>query len=299
MDLIEQYIQAVTSYLPGSLKKKARKVVKSQIEEGLPDDYTEMDIHNELQKLGSPQDFARVFRARQYLIGPNYYPQYLTFLQKVLPVAYAVFLIIQLLDYFFGASTLFWMEQLLLQPLNSSIQFVILVTLIFIIMEKKNFPLPESILIIPKPKPEKKAPMPRKYTLIINAFLTLAGLFLIQFFHEVIAIYPPESAPIPLFLPDRLNLYLPVIFTLGALQLLLILLQVLLQEWNRRLAWLNTFYNAAIFIFLLIFTTDGELFNPEFLAYFPTRWSISIPFLALSFGLCLIDSVNGFRKKLS
>lgn len=297
MDLIEQYVQAVISYLPGSLKKKARKVVKSKIEGGLPDDYTEMDIHNQLQKLGSAQEFAREFRTKQYLIGPNYYPQYLTFLQKILPVAYVIFLFAQLLDFFWGASDRFWVEQLLLQPLNSSIQFVILVTLVFIILEKKNFPLPESILIIPKPKSEEESPIQKKYTLIINAFLTLAGLFLIQFCNHVIAIYPPEAAPIPLFQADRLNAYLPYVFTLGATQLILIFLQVLLSEWNRSLAWLNALYNAAIFIFLLFFVTDRALFNPDFTAYFANWWALGIPFLVLSFGLCLINSLKGFKNK--
>lgn len=301
MDLIEQYIQAVISYLPGSLKNKARKVVRNQIEEGLPADYTEMDIHNELQKLGSPQDYARVFRTSQYLIGPNYYPQYLTFLRIIWPVAYVIFLVSNVWDTFFHSVETYgfsFIDYLVIQPLNGTIQVVLGVTLIFIILEKKNIPLPESILIIPKQKDEGEEP-PRKIVLIVNAFLTLGGLFLIQFFGPWIAIYPIDSAPIPLFVQYRLNDFLPFIFGLGALQLLFLFIQSIVHEWTVKLAAINALYNVAVFIFLIVFILDRQLFNPAFLAYFGEQLFLAISFLILSFGLCLIDSARGFKRALA
>ena len=302
MDLIEQYIHAVISYLPKSLKNKARKMIKQQIEEGLPMEHTELDIHNELQKLGSPSDFARHFREEQYLIGPNYYPQYLAVSQKSAPALFLIIMLFATASSFFMAPSenLFFVlaNRIFFQPLNVTLQFILWVTVTFIILEKKNIPVPESILIIPKPKQEAVKKIPKKVTLLINGFLTLGGMFLIQFYSHFIALYTAEGILIPLFVSERLTIYLPYLFALGAVQLIFIGTQANVETWDIKLAMTNTLYNISIFIFLVIFMTDSQLFNPEFLDYFlPKQYPVMFLFLTIAFLFCAMDSIKGFKKK--
>ncbi|MCL1949915.1 MAG: hypothetical protein FWF59_09310 [Turicibacter sp.] len=300
MDLIEQYIQAVASYLPGSLKNKARKIIRHQIEEGLPEDYTEMDIHGELQKLGSPQDFARVFRTNQFLIGPNYYPQYLALLQRILPILYVAMLLVNGAHLFLTDEIphlgKYMLNHLLLRPLNGGIQVVLAITVLFVLLEKNNVPMPESILIIPKPKTAKK-PVPKITKLGVNAFLTLAVIFLMQFFSQIIAIYPQGAGSIPIFDQERLRLYLPFIFLLGAMQLAFIFLEITVAQPGRKMAIANVAYNAAIVTFLTFFLTDRLLYTAGFLNWVgnQTYWFI-IPFLSLAFALCVCDSIKKFKN---
>lgn len=300
MNLIDQYIAAVTSYLPASLKKKASKIISHQIYLGLPQNHTELDIHNELQKLGSPQDFARDFRSNQYLLGPGYYPQFLTFLQKTIPFISLFFLLGSVLNMFFQESSanllLLLLNHIIIRPLMGSIQFAIFVLGVFIILEKKKIPLPESILIIPKPKSLKVQKEKPLFPLFLRTSLLLLFMFIVLFYPHFIAWYPREAEPIPLFYVKRLQAYQPIIFIMGLSRLILFMV----NSKSGKTIIFDVIFHSLLFVFMLLFATDEDILNPQIfnhLSHLIIMITLWLPVFWIGYFLLL--KFKNFRKKLA
>jgi len=82
-DMIERYIYEVTKRVPQEMREEITMELQSLIEDMCRDGET--SVEEVLQKLGSPQEFARKYRdTPNYLIGPEYYDNYIWVLKLAL-----------------------------------------------------------------------------------------------------------------------------------------------------------------------------------------------------------------------
>lgn len=82
-ELMERYIYEVVSKLP----KNQREEITLELRELIGDMAEEKTMDEALSELGDPRVFARKYKGdHRYLIGPEYYDNYITILKIVLPI---------------------------------------------------------------------------------------------------------------------------------------------------------------------------------------------------------------------
>jgi len=100
MSLIDRYVHAVAQYLPKDTRDDVLKELRTNIEDMLPENYTEKDVYKILEGLGSPLELANEYNPKKrYLIGPGYYDKYLLILKMVVGICIAVSIGIAILDF--------------------------------------------------------------------------------------------------------------------------------------------------------------------------------------------------------
>jgi hypothetical protein len=97
MKLLDLYLEEVRHHLPpknrGDILKEIRSTLLDMIEDRKTDpdqDASEETVKSVLKDFGAPREVARQYGARNYLIGPRYFPVYLQVLKIVLIVVAAL-----------------------------------------------------------------------------------------------------------------------------------------------------------------------------------------------------------------
>jgi hypothetical protein len=238
MDLIERYLSAIRRNLPArnadDIVAELRDALASRIEDreealGRPLDSGEIEAL--VKDFGHPLVVAARFRKRQWLIGPDVYPFYLSVARIVLLAVAGVQVAIGLVQLLFGDHDPL---QLLLQTIGglsaSLLVSLAIVTVIFAILERTGFPAehignwnPAQLADVEdeQPGPWKSA---AEVALSVAFLLWWAGLFSLP--------VPVGSAdfqiePAPVFA----QLYWPI-FILAAARLLHNLIQWLRPRWK-------------------------------------------------------------------
>jgi hypothetical protein len=148
MDLIDRYLSAIRRNLPvrnaDDIVEELRDALASRIEDreaGLGRPMDEAEVQGLIKDFGHPLVVAARFRRRQWLIGPDVYPFYLSVARIVLLAIAGVQLAIALVQFLFGDHDPL---QLLLQTIGGlSVSLLVslaIVTLIFAILERTGFP---------------------------------------------------------------------------------------------------------------------------------------------------------------
>ncbi len=331
MKLIDRYIYAVTKHLPEDMREDVAKELQSNIEDMLPENPSEEEVYQVLQKLGNPWNLANEYKPqKKYLIGPGYYDQYISTLKLVIGICVVLFALIgaisngvdmagkgiDLTNY----SKLF--SGLISSVVEGAIQGALWVTLVFAILERSgvesgHFPFSGKDWT-PKDLPE--LPMPnqklisRKETVGSMCF-TIFFTVIFCFKPELIAIYIKNDSintgVTPLFNIDRLQLFIPFILLLALMQLVLFVWKYLKGSWNVPLAIANTVYNVASCIILTVMVTDKTIFNQKFYSVVSEIPGSSSQiatefvnkgvwiFIAVLLVICIWDSVKGFLNSVS
>lgn len=144
MELIERYIYAVTKRLPESQRADVAKELRGNIEDMLSDQPTKKEVEGILLGLGEPSKLASEYRGKnRYLIGPEYFDQYI----HVLKLACIILAAIGGIGTFFEAyiskvdgNSISYMFQVIGNVIgacfNGALHGFVWVTVIFFVFEK-------------------------------------------------------------------------------------------------------------------------------------------------------------------
>lgn len=235
LEMKERYIYQVIRHLP----KDQREEIRMELNE-LIDDMCEHDsMEHVLEKLGAPEKFARKYRdENRYVIGPNYYDNYIWVLKIVL-ICVAISTVISIINngIFSQPQQILGMDSIvdmianiIADVISEGIVSVFTafggVTLVFALMERQNVKMNDKepkdwkVDSLP-PIPDKKGLIQRSDCVVGMVFILLFGGIMV-FAPELFGAYVFEDNEftkiIPIFNLEKWNLILPflmVSFSLG------------------------------------------------------------------------------------
>lgn len=286
MELIERYIYAVTEQLPEGMKDDIGKELRSNIEDMLPDNYSENDVKAVLAELGNPWKIAEDYQPKQrYLIGPAFYGKYLTVLKLVVGIVMVVVAAVMIAGWVFmpvteaisstNYSELF--TDFIVAIVEGGMQAALWVTLVFVAIERGWFrknkhaqgitATEDAWTIDDLPTiPVQSKKISRSGTIV--AIIATMLLTAVVYFHpELIGIFRKDSDGVvtlySLLETERLQVYLPFILLLALIQIVLLIWKYIVQYWNYRLWAVHTIASVLIGILLIVMINDAALIRDE------------------------------------
>lgn len=326
MNLIARYVYAVAQYLPKDSRDDVVQELRTNIEDMLPESYTEEDVYEVLEELGSPLQLANEYNPRKrYLIGPGLFDKYLAMLKLVVGICIAVSVSVALVVGVVNSSEVGFTQiielfaNVIAGAFIGAVQGAFWVTLIFVILEKTGVEVGHLPHFQEKWTPDSLPEIPKDDSLKISRGVTIFSIIctitftaLLYFQPQLIALYSIDENSIrsatPLFELDRLKVYMLFIFALAVIQLGLFVWKYIAERWNRPLLVGNTLHNVLMCILVVVMLRDSVLFNPEFVPAIAelTKGSMDIIatwfergkwIFAVSFiGVCTWDSLSTFYK---
>ncbi len=325
MKLIDQYVYAVTKQLPVDLREDIGKELRINIEDMLPEEATEGEVSEVLEKLGNPRKLADEYNPRKrYLIGPAVYDLYIYVLKLVIGICTAVFAGITILGWFadiiqvdlsiynFVDLTL----ELFLSIGNGVIQGAIWVTLVFVIYERINEKEGSSkasdlwsVDNLPE-LPTYSRKISRGET-IFTMIAIIFGTALLRFQPQLIAIYLRDDNGIinriPLFNIERLEKYMVFILLFAIYQLGMCIWKFVVGHFNIPMLIGDVISNALQSILTILILRDKAIINSEFIKKLYEildisdksfkGWDMGMKvFILIVILICIWDSVWSFIK---
>lgn len=323
MNLIDRYIYAVAEYLPKAVREDVSIELRANIVDMLPENASEEQIREVLEKLGNPRKLADEYNpAKRYLIGPGLYEKYLSILKLVIAIVVPVMTVLIIFGWLVDPQTTGDYTQNLvdffIDVFGSLVQILLncffWVTLVFTIIERsgaydKNKEW--SLADLPTFSESDKSKIPKNEPILSILFTVLfTGLLFFQ--PQLIAIYLSDgngfTNAIPLLETERLQLYLIWILLLALFQLGLAIWKLILKNWNTKLAIANAVTNAAGCILVPVMLFDNALFSSIFefkiaeitnisLSELASIWSVlRLSIVIVCIAISVWDSISGFRK---
>lgn len=334
LKLINVYVQEVTRRLPEKMREDIAMELHSTIEDMLPENSTEEDVKQILEKLGNPATLAAEYKDQpMHLIGPKFYDTYVTILKMVLGIASIVVLVLFFIDKIGSIQgneiSLLINGSILLGEavwvlLGTVIQVFFWVTIVFIILDRTISPSThepltlsgeiwkpndlENITYIP---PQKAITMSE---VLIGLSWTIIWALLYFNATQLIAVYESQADPLglqfklPIFNQEILISYWPFVVLLIILEILMTIYKVKVRQWTNKLAISNTITNLAGIALFILIASNPNLLNPEFSTYLSTiletssenmetsiHWTKWVIIISV-IATSLIDIYSGFRK---
>ncbi|WP_455920692.1 HAAS signaling domain-containing protein [Priestia megaterium] len=328
MNLIEVYIHEVTRRLPEKNREDIALELHSTIEDMLPDDYSEEDVKECLQKMGNPAILASGYRDHpMHLIGPLYYDVYVTLLKMILPIAAVISLISMIADYFIGYHGEEAVINVVLdivgfaisKIIEVSIQVFFWLTIGFAILERINKGKDEQSLTPSSKKwtpddlknisyiPKKKSIS--KFEVFGNLIWTAIWATLYFYANHLVGVYRDSGNGLEFVTPslnqEVLMGYWPVVVILIGFEIALSLYKLIKGKWTKRMAISNTVLQLIGTIVFIVILINPNLFNQGFITYMTDLFTMTVNhFKAWIVGggiFCFIVSAaisvfDGFRK---
>lgn len=286
MELIERYIYAVTEQLPEGMKDDVGKELRSNIEDMLPEDYSESDVKAVLEELGNPWKIAEDYQPKQrYLIGPAFYGKYLTVLKLVVGIVMVVMAAVMIAGWVFipvteDVSTISYGEmftEFIAGIVEGGVQAALWVTLIFVAIERGWFrkngntqgvvEADTAWTIRDLPQIPVRAKKISRSGTIIAIIATMLLTAIVYFQPQLIGIFRKDSdgtvTLYSLLETEHLKVYLPFILILALIQIALLIWKYIVQYWNYRLWAVHTIASVLIGILLIVMIYDGALIRDE------------------------------------
>ncbi len=327
MKIIDRYVYTVTKRLLEKDRREVEENLRESIDDMLPDNYTEADVEETLVTLGNPALLAEKYRDTPHsLIGPALYNNYLSVLKIVLIVVVC------------SAPLMTFLSLLTAEPVENGLNLVVTffvqilafifeaafqafawVTVLFAVMDRVNSPYFRwpytgkewTLSDLDDTVPSKKNEI-GKSDPIVSIIFTLLFITVFGFFPQLIGGYMKLENGwniIPLFNLDALRQYLPLLLVSAGLSLMVDILKLIYQKWNRTLAIINAAVNVFSIGVLIAFLLNRSIFNDQFhiriaqlLETDPAvivktwQWGVwGIVAVAILFGM-IVDSISGFRK---
>jgi hypothetical protein len=284
MKLIDRYVYAVTQHFQKDLKDDISKELRANIEDMLPEDYSENDVYQVLEKLGNPRKLANEYNPnKRYLIGPLMYEQYLSVLKLVVGICVTVFVCLAIFGWaieppvegfeYSNLSVLF--GDLISAAFEGGLQSALWVTLVFVILERSGIdtgtvPFSKKEWT-PKDLPAVTISSKKKISRGETIFSICCTVLFASFIFvkpQLIAVYFTEDngtfSRTPLFDVERLKAYLILLFILVIVQLGISIWKYITKSWNLPLAVVNSIYNVATCIIVIVMLKDKVLINLDF-----------------------------------
>lgn len=330
MDLIERYIYLVTENLPEDIREDVSKELRGNIEDMLPDNATESDIHKVLEELGNPSVLSKEYSdGKKFLIGPSLYDNYIVVLKLVLSIVAIVFATISIFEVVMKSPT---NEGLFILSLNvivniiesvmvGLIQGALWVTIVFVVLERVGINEGKLPYVKKKWTPDdlNKIDMPTKGK--ISRGETIFSMFCIIFFTSLLTLRPELigiyykgeggfKQATPLLDANRLEVYIPAILLLAVFALCILVWKLISLRWNLSLGVTNAIYNLSVIILMYTMVKDETLINEMFFSKFANFVNLSVSELMIQWDrgttifalvfiiISIIDSVMGFVKAI-
>lgn len=282
MNLIDQYVYAVVKRLPEKARAEVEKELRANIEDMLPDDYTEADVEQALLTLGNPVVLAHRYRDKpRYLIGPELYGNYLYVLKIVMIVALFALTVDAFTRVLSDARYVGVYEiamQIVVRFALMAIQaFYIIfasVTILFAFLDRADrkyvqWPYtgkPWTIKDLNEVPPPSSV-IGKSGPIFLIVYSVLVGGALSIFPHLIGWSRNDDGWSITLlFNLDVLRAYVPAIVALTAFSVILASLQLIERRWTMRLALINAVLQASTIVFVCLFLLDPHLFAESFIA---------------------------------
>lgn len=328
MKLIDRYVYAVTEHLEANTREDVSSELRGNIEDMLPENFSENDVREVLLKLGNPRDLADGYSERKrYLIGPGLYDNYISVLKLVICIVTTVFISLTIVEWCFNPpiykefaqmSIKFFLD-LLLAPVQGVFQGFLWVTFIFAIIERTGINEGKIPFLKKKWSPEDLEELPVSKRRRISRIETVFSLFCSVFFtaliyweYQLIGLYVKGSNGLifvaPLFVSERLQSYIVVILLFTIIQVSILIWKFISMKWNVLLAIANATLNISLSVFVCVMLSDNFLFNKEFLSKIADytnithtqilsywTWNLWI-FATVFIFINLLDSIMGFVK---
>lgn len=331
MDLIDRYIYAVTERLPDNVKADVSRELHANIIDMLPENPTDDDIRAVLIKLGNPSKLSNEYNpSTRYLIGPGLYDTYISVLKLVTCIVVIVFGFTSSIVEIARSSAETDLPSIALKILintikacaNGAVASLLWVTAVFFILEKtgisegelpfkKNRWSPEDLPMIPAAENQRISRPETVTSLCFSLLFTVLSL-VAYLKPQIISLYRNTADGLtqvtPVFLGDRLKLYMVVLLLFTAVELGILIWKFISMRWNPGLATVNTIRNIAICIFMYVAATDDLLINPRFYEEFAGQLDLSVTtaknglqtgslaFFIIFTLVSIGDSINGFIK---
>lgn len=286
MKWIEYYIEAVISQLPKKDQIEVKNELLSNILDMLPPEPTEEEVKALLLELGSPAELAQKYRQKpNYLIGPQVYPDYISALKIILPIA-------AIAGTIFGGITAFvsgdvtelslrTLPELLAKMISVGLPF----TLIALFWTSLGFVVAERTGTFKKGQHWQTADLMKleqKQTisfgdslaeLIIVLFMIGCVLWsLLNHFHWLDLILADRR--IPIFTGSFLQLAAVLIVLLCIGEIVVIALKMTYRRWRLPVCLASITVSLVSLVCWIIALSQKEMFTAEFLDYLSTaEWT--------------------------
>lgn len=275
--MIDRYIYAVTKELPKKLRDEISSELKTLIDDmmdGTDNALSEAEKnHKVLGELGDPKELANRYRGRErYLIGPNYFDNYL-FIMKI--VALSIFIGISVASglgvVFSIASMAEVMGDYISTLFSAILQGAAWVTGIFALLEYNEISVETGMeQEIWEPSqlpalPNKKALIPRGDSVFAIMIATMT-LTLFSFLPEIIGIYYKAGGElnfIPLFNIEGLSSFKIIIFIVFTTNILIELIKIIKGRWTMKIAIITTVLNVISAVLFINAIYNMNIWNSE------------------------------------
>lgn len=327
MDWIKVYIQEVTRRLPEKSRDDIALELQSTIEDMLPEPHTEDDVKSVLEKLGDPAVLAEGYRDQPaYLIGPRYYEVYVNLLKIVVPIAIVFSLIMVIIGSMFGhaegaPTELVGLEivgEVMGTMISVSAQAFFWITIIFTVIDRvdRNGDFRRSNKTQKWTADQlKKAPQIvvkraiSQFEVFQAIFWTAVWVTIYFNAYRIVGIYEGGWGKLRFVTPavnqDVLNAYMPAIIIMLLLTCVLILFKILLKQWTKPLAILNTVHELFAALWIVMILSHPSIYDPGFIRYLVEKFgTASEMYLDRALWLVIVifvisaiwNSIDGFRK---
>ncbi len=282
MEIVNRYIYAVTKSFSGKQKAEIEKELKANIDEMIEQNQSAATNEEKAKKaileLGDPEKLADNYRGtKRYIIGPKYYELYKFVLKIVIGAVIGGISIALLVGSIFTANQTFVTTNYLSAIFSGALQAFAWTTIIFMIVERKNFTLEDSYLeknewnLTKLPQlPDKKTEIPLSepiFSIIITTIFFSIFFGLLFSAPEIFAAYfkvGKDLVTIPIFNIAVLQGYRILIIGIFILSILREVLKIYYRKWTLKHAIIHSSILIVATIFTLIMITDNNLWNPNF-----------------------------------
>ena len=317
MDWIEMYIDEVVRHVPPKRREEAATSIRQSIEAALPEHPTEADVKRVLEEIGHPTVVAARYKEGQYVIGPRFFPMYVTVIKLVVPIVLAVVffgLVLSSMPTFSGPlmPTIGTFLTNMFDALwEVGIQLVFWITLVFFLIERyapDDVPAPDMKWDVSKLKERVKGGRISKFDAGFGLFWTAVWFGVYINAEQLLGIYESTNAGFTMITPIFNQTFLMDVIwffvTVILLQFVLGVWKWMNGHWTYALASFNLIYNIASATFIIWMASSLQLLDPRFLNWIETNvpngmlsfdWVFGLV-VAITILAAVFDAIDGFRK---
>jgi hypothetical protein len=285
MELIKRYLHALAEYLPAEGKEEILKEVEANIYDMLQNDFSEENVNWVLTELGDPAVLSRNYKGKQqYLIGPDYYDNYIRTLKLVCPLVAVISFILAIIPVLlsspgadFGDVISDFFSSSISSALEGALTSAFIITVVFVIIEKcgakdisnaKGFKkepwTPSKLANVPADKPYRF----KTGDIIAEIIFSVIGTAVFFTFAPKFGWYTKVDESLELvvllFNANRIYYYLGFAVILLVCLLILDLFKLKAKYPDYKTAVMVTVYKVLSMVYGLVMVHDTSLLNVEF-----------------------------------
>lgn len=281
MEMVDRYIYAVTKRLPQEQKDDIEKELRGLIEDMLSERCGEeepekTDIEKVLMELGEPSSLADKYRdTKRYLIGPEFFDIYI-FVLKIVLGAVALGVLIASIAKFFvepPSNVAQGISEMVSNVVPASFSSFTWVTIIFAVNERirlnrnarvdTNHWRPSDLPEVPTDRSIIKRSEP-----IVGIIFSVIFIIGFNFADKLFGAYYFENGKlasvVPIFDPEGLKRFLPLITVLFSAAILKEILKLIIGRWTMLLGIINAALNTMSLVACAVIFANPDIWNASF-----------------------------------